>query len=364
MVLGEMTENGATSRPRIVVVETQRARPRHWSAAAEQTLAGFADWTEVVLDPAAPAAEREATVDRALRDADALLLCGWGGLGIGYLSAERLARAPRLRFIGSTCHYRQQEFVDVAAATARGISMCETAPIMSPWVAEYELALGLAALRNLPQEHALVGSGGWVDFPDLPDRFDRLHGRRVGLASFGEIHRHLARFLAPFETDWEAFDPYVPANVIAAAGGRKVDDLVAMAARSDVFFVAIPPTPQTIGIIGRAVIDALPRDAVFVLVSRMAVVDQTPLLARLAAGELRAAIDVYAPEPPPPDSPLRALPNVIHTPHRAGNTYGAHQGVFLAQCEEARRHFAGTPLTLPLRSELVALFTRPTGRPG
>jgi hypothetical protein len=84
-----------------------------------------------------------------------------------------------------------------------------------------------------------------------------------------------------------------------------------------------------------------------------------PLLERLRAGELRAAIDVYEPEPPPEDSPWRALPNVVHTPHRAGATPGAIRGVFLAQCEEARRHFAGEPLTLPLRPELVALFEAP-----
>ena len=160
--------------------------------------------------------------------------------------------APRLRYIGSTCHYRQAELCDVSAALARGIAFSETAPVMSPWVAEYELALGLAALRNLPQEHQIVGANGWVDwedFPERPETPDRLQGRRVGLAGFGEIHRHLARMLAPFDTDWEAFDPYVPAERMVArgaAGGRKATDLVAMAARSEVFFVAIPPTPETI----------------------------------------------------------------------------------------------------------------------
>jgi len=123
-----------------------------------------------------------------------------------------------------------------------------------------------------------------------------------------------------------------------------------------VFFVATPPTPETLGTINRDVIAALPHHAVFVLVSRMAVVEQEPLLHRLRAGELRAAIDVYDPEPPPAGSPWRTLPNVIHTPHRAGNTRGAHQGVFLAQCQEAQRHFAGELLRYPLRPELVALF--------
>jgi phosphoglycerate dehydrogenase-like enzyme len=342
----------------IVVVRAPQSATNHWSSAAEQSLASFGERRDIYLDPAMTQEEREALVDAGLSTADALVLCGWGSLGIGYLSAERLAAAPNLRFIGSTCHYRQAEFIDLAAALRRGIALSETAPIMSPWVAEYELLLGLAALRHLPREHALVGAGGWAGLLDMPDDVDRLHGRRVGLASFGEIHRHLARFLAPFETDWEAYDPYVPAEQIVAAGGRKADDLVAMAARSEVLFIATPPTPQTVGLINRAVIEALPDGAVVVLVSRMAVVEQAPLLERLQSGELRAAIDVYEPEPPAWDSPWRTLPNVIHTPHRAGNTRGAHQGIFLAQCEEARRCLAGAPLRHPLRPELTALFPR------
>jgi D-3-phosphoglycerate dehydrogenase len=348
------------SAPKIVVIRGPRSDEYHWSAAAEAALASFAERIDVRVDPAELAAEREARVDAALAEADGLVFCGWGGIGVGMLAAERLARAPRLRFIGSTTHYRQAEFVDVGAAVARGIAMCETAPIMSPWVAEYELGLALAALRRIPQEHALVGAGGWVStFLADPPWPDRLHGRRVGLASFGEIHRHLARMLAPFETDWEAYDPFVPAERMAAAGGRKAEDLVELARLSDVFFIATPPNPTTIKLIGRAVIEALPVGAVFVLVSRMAVVDQAPLLERLRAGELRAAIDVYEPEPPESVSPLRHLPNVIHTPHRAGNTRSAHNGVFLAQCEEARRFFGGEPLKYPLRPELVRLFEEP-----
>jgi D-3-phosphoglycerate dehydrogenase len=281
-------------------------------------------------------------------------------MGAGFLGADRLAHAPRLRFVGSTTHYRQAELLDVGFARERGIALCETAPIMSPWVAEYELGLALAALRRIPQEHGLVGAGGWVgDFQADPPWPDRLQGRRVGLASFGEIHRHLARMLAPFETEWQAYDPFVPAERVVAAGGARSDDLVALARRSEVFFIATPPNPTTIKLIGRAVIEALPVGAVFVLVSRMAVVDQEPLLERLRAGELRAAIDVYDPEPPEPSSPLRHLPNVIHTPHRAGNTRGAHNGIFLGQCEEARRFFAGEPLRYPLRPELVRLFEQP-----
>jgi phosphoglycerate dehydrogenase-like enzyme len=350
------------TRPTIVVWRSD-ADALHWSPEAEQVLASFAEWVDVRGAAAEPPDVRARRLDEALAGADGLVICGWNSQGLGYLSAERLARAPRLRYIGSTAHYRQAEFVDMPAALARGIAFSETAPIMSPWVAEYELALALAALRDIPREHAVVGAGGWVTHLPAGERGwpDRLQGRRVGLASFGEIHRHLARFLAPFETDWQAYDPYVSAETIAAAGGRKAEDLVALAARSEIFFVAVPPTPTNRGLIGPAVIGALPEGAVFVLVGRMAVVDQPPLLARLQAAELRAAIDVYEPEPPPADSPLRTLPNVVHTPHRAGNVLGAHRGVFLGQCEDARRHFCGEPLRYPLRPELVALFHAPTG---
>ena len=340
------------TRPRVVVVETPHSADRHWSRAARETLDAFADWTAV---------QGADALDAALPAAEAVLFCGWGNLGAGRIDADRLARAEKLRHVGSTCHYRQAEWIDVSAARGRGIAFSETAPVMSPWVAEYALGLALAALRRIPQEHEVVGRGGWVpgfehDPPEWPDR---LEGRRVGLASFGEIHRHLARYLSGFGCDWQAYDPFVPGERIAAAGGRKADDLVAMAARSEVLFVATPPNPRTIGLIDRAVIDALPVGAVFVLVSRMAVVEQPPLIERLTRGDLRAAIDVYEPEPPEPDSPLRALPNVVHTPHRAGNTRGAHNGVFLAQVEDARRLFAGEPLRYPLRDELVALFERP-----
>jgi phosphoglycerate dehydrogenase-like enzyme len=343
------------ARPKIVVVKDPLS-PYHWNAAAERTLSAIGEREDVFIDPAHSAAEREAALDDRLSDADALLFCGWESMGVGFLSAERLSRCAKLAFVASTAHYRQAEFIDVDAGLEHGIVFSETAPAMSPWVAEYELTLALSVLREVPQDHAVVSTGGWVEFAETKDQLDRLESCRAGLVSFGEIHRNLARYLGAFGVDWETFDPYVSPELAHAAGGRKADDLVAMAARSDVFFVAVPDTPETIGLIDRAVIEALPRDAVFVLVSRMQVVEQEPLLERLTAGDLRAGIDVFDPEPPPADSPFRMLPNVVHTPHRGGNTFSAQRAIFSAQCEDARRHFAGEPLRHPLRPEMVALF--------
>jgi phosphoglycerate dehydrogenase-like enzyme len=92
------------------------------------------------------------------------------------------------------------------------------------------------------------------------------------------------------------------------------------------------------------VIDAMPRGSLFVLVTRMAVVDQEPLWRRTSTGEIRAAIDVYDPEPPPPDSPIRTSPNVLPTPHIAGNTATAHRRCFVTACEDALSALTGKPL--------------------
>src|SRR4051794_5753282 len=101
------------TRPVVAAIWGPGSRERHWSAEAEATLASFADRVDVFLDPAEPAVDRARRADAALANADGLIFVGWGSMGIGMLSAERLARLPRLRFIASTTHYRQAEFLDV-----------------------------------------------------------------------------------------------------------------------------------------------------------------------------------------------------------------------------------------------------------
>jgi phosphoglycerate dehydrogenase-like enzyme len=268
-----------------------------------------------------------------------------------------------LRFIGSSASDRQAQFLDLDAVADAGIVVVDTSRVMSPWVAEYELALTLSALRRLPQEHELVGRGGWLNFRDAPDEIDRLAGRRVGLASFGAIHQHFARLLAPFGTSWQAYDPFVPRSLIEAAGGGRSESLVELATRSEIFCVATPPNDTTIGLIDRDVIEAIPMGGIFILVSRMIVVDEAALLERLERGELRAGIDVYRPEPPPLDHPLRRLPNVVHPPHRAGGTLPAHRAVFHETCRESARFFAGEPVRYPLRLEQARLVARESDLP-
>jgi D-3-phosphoglycerate dehydrogenase / 2-oxoglutarate reductase len=91
------------------------------------------------------------------------------------------------------------------------------------------------------------------------------------------------------------------------------------------------------------VIDALPRGSLTVLVTRMPIVDQAAMWARAEAGEIRVAVDVFDPEPPPPDASFRTSPHVLPTPHVASNTAYCHRRCFTTACTDALAVLAGEP---------------------
>jgi phosphoglycerate dehydrogenase-like enzyme len=206
-------------------------------------------------------------------------------------------------------------------------------------VAEFGVGITLALLRDIPRSIDVVRSGAWQDsgrtgssyvFRDLADC-------RVGLAGFGSINRHIRDFIRPYGCAVAVFDPLVDDATAAMAGVSSAASLVELAAGSDVLIVAIPPTPATLEVINASVIDALPAGSLFVLLSRMAVVEQEPLWRRVRAEELRVALDVFDPEPPPADAWFRGALNVLPTPHIAGNTPFAHERCLTEACADAVR---------------------------
>ena len=143
---------------------------------------------------------------------------------------------------------------------------------------------------------------------------------------------------------------------LANVGVRRVDSLTELAATVEIFVVGIPPTPATLKIISADVIDALAPGSLFVLPTRMAVVDQEALRRRCAAGELRAAVDVFEPEPPPADAAFRRDPAVVPTPHLAGNTYAYHRRCFAAACTDAIAVLRGLPPQYPMTAADADLY--------
>jgi len=198
-------------------------------------------------------------------------------------------------------------------------------------------------LRDIPGAIDAVRRGEWPDAGHTGSAyvFRDLAECRVGLAGYGSINRQYRRFVAPFGCEVRVFDPLLTDEAAAADEVVGTESLVDLARWSDILVVAIPPTPSTLGAIDAGVVDALAPGSLFVLLSRMAVVEQDALWRRVRARELRAAVDVYDPEPPPADAWFRTATNVLPTPHIAGNVPFAHERCLTEACADAVRIVRG-----------------------
>jgi phosphoglycerate dehydrogenase-like enzyme len=289
---------------------------------------------------------------------DALITCH----GAPFVDASILdAAAPRLRLVGELEGDRFANRIDTDAAVEREVRLVDTTHGSSLPVAEWALALMMIGLRNAGEHFRnLVAGEEFHRSTDDPGyRLGELTGRSVGLIGLGHIGRRLIELLAPFRCPVVVYDPYV-AREVALALHVELAPLDRVIAESDVVVCTAPLTPRTQGMIGQAELNLLKTDAVFVNVSRGAIVDSQALIARARRGDVRVSIDVFDPEPIPVGSPIRDLPNVFMSPHIAGVTAACRPRFFSFMVDELERFFGGhdtlfniTPSTLANRRGLV-----------
>jgi phosphoglycerate dehydrogenase-like enzyme len=313
-------------------------RYRGW---ADEALRPLGEVRHVDWEPGSPTEVLAEAVDPHLPDADALVFAPWL-IEPPRFDEDRLGRAANLKVIAGTFDYRLG-WIDLDEAERRGVMVVDTSRTMTPTVAEYGVGITFALLRDIPAAIDVVRSGGWFEGPQGEDGFvfRDLADCRIGLAGYGTINRHYRRFIRPYGCEVAIYDPFVGEDAAAEDGVILADSLVELARRSDILVVAIPPTPSTLGVIDANVINALAPGSLFVLLSRMAVVDQEALWRRVRAGELRAATDVFQPEPPPANAWFRTDANVLPTPHIAGNVLFAHERCFREACADAARILGG-----------------------
>jgi lactate dehydrogenase-like 2-hydroxyacid dehydrogenase len=227
-----------------------------------------------------------------------------GHLGV---PADIFERLPNAEIISS--NGVGYDGVDTAAATARGVPVCHTPNVLNQEVATTALMLYIAAMRNFEAEMANARSGRWATAGNLL-LARSADNRTIGIVGLGRIGKAIAAKLAPFD----------PTIVYYGRSKQDVtfpfyDDLVAMAQECDALISVVPGGAATHHLIHRAVMDALGPEGVLVNVGRGSVVDEGALISALQDGRLGgAALDVFAAEPEIPDA-LRAIPNVVLTPH-------------------------------------------------
>lgn len=254
-------------------------------------------------------------------------------------TAAMIAAAPRLRLIQKIGV--GVNTIDLEAAKARGIAVCNLPGTNAQAVAELALLLMLACLRKLIRYHERTRSGlGWSPDLSMQDGLGELHGRTVGLVGYGAIPRILAPVLAALgcRIIYTTRSP----RPDAMGGYRSLDALLAEA---DIVSLHIPETPETRNLIDATALARMKRGAILINTARGGLVDQAALVEALRAGQLSSAgLDVFAMEPTDPDEPLYALSNVVLTPHIGWLTSGTFARSFSIAAENCRRLGAGEPL--------------------
>lgn len=201
----------------------------------------------------------------------------------------------------------------------RGVAVFSAAGRIAWSVGEYCLSAMLTMARRLPQLDDAVRAGGWKQ-PHL--RGNELAGRSVGILGASSTARALITLLRPFGCDIAVYDPYLDADSAAALGVRGVT--LDEALGCPVVSIHVPDVPETRGLVGRKLIELLPDGAIVVNSSRGAAVDQEALLEHVLAGRVSAALDVFDAEPPHLAPDVLAAPNLLLTPHIAGDTVEGH----------------------------------------
>jgi D-3-phosphoglycerate dehydrogenase / 2-oxoglutarate reductase len=270
---------------------------------AERRLCG-----EAGVELAIAQCRTEDEVVAAARDADGVIA------QYAPLTRRSIAGLPRCRIISR--YGIGVDNVDVAAATELGVWVANVPGFCAPEVSDHALALVLAFGRRLFSLDRSVRDGRW-DVIGVAGQTQRLAESTLGVVGFGQIGRLLAEKAGRLGLRVLATSPR-SAAAHAATHGAEAVDLERLLRESDYVVLLCPLTPQTRHLINRESLALMRPGAHLINVSRGALVDEAALIEALADGRLGGAgLDVFEREPPPDDSPLRRLPNVVMTPHAA-----------------------------------------------
>jgi len=255
------------------------------------------------------------------------------------LSAPDIARAPKLKLIQKIGV--GVNTIDLAAATARKVAVCNMPGSNSQAVAELALMLMLGALRRISYFDPLTRRAqGWKPDPAALDNVGEIAGRTVGLVGFGAI----PKLLAPALRALGAHVLYSARHNHNTQLGEFVS-LKDLLARADVVSLHCPAAPETIGMISRDAIAQMKPGAILVNTARGELVDEAALCEALQSGRLRAAgLDVFEREPALADNPLFALFNVVLAPHVGWLTPETLSRSMTIAFENCRRVRAGETL--------------------
>lgn len=244
------------------------------------------------------------------------------------VTADVLAAGVQLKVVGRAGV--GVDNIDVAAALARGITVVNSPQAATTAVAELTFALMLDLARATPQADASMKQGRWEKSAFMGSE---LAGKTLGVMGLGRIGTDIVRRGRAFDMRVLGYDPHKTADRIRERGAEpaSLDEILA---QSDYLSVNLPLVSETANLLDAARLARLKPGARLLCLARGGMVDEAALRAALDSGRLAgAALDVFAAEPPPPDS-IATHPKVIATPHIGAQTQEAQARAGLAIAAE------------------------------
>ncbi len=253
----------------------------------------------------------------------------------GLAGLEPSRRMPNLQYLqmpnagyDETHPFRRENLL---ICNARGVHDVSTS--------ELALALTLASLRGLDDYVLAQKSGEW-----LSGTRPSLAYKRVALVGYGSIGKRIALMLSPFDVDLVAF------TRTGSEGTTKMREFDSLLPTFDVVILIIPANADSVGLMNEVRLAKMKDGALLVNVARGVIVDTDALVAELASGRIRAALDVTDPEPLEPNHPLWQQPGLIISPHVGGNSSAFPRGMRnLLQTQFERLSLGEEPINVVLR---------------
>jgi D-3-phosphoglycerate dehydrogenase len=285
-----------------------------------------AGWSVEISDPI----KDPVALSNALRGVDALLV-----RSATAVAAAAIEQADTLRVIGRAG--AGVDTIDVDAATSRGIAVMNAPDGNTLAAAEHALSLLFALARHVPRADAGMKAGEW---PKAGLTGFELEGKKLGVIGLGRIGGTVARKANALGMEVAAYDPFLPPSA-AGNGSMPLKPLDELLAWADVVTLHIPRTKDTTHLLNADTLARMKPGAYLINAARGGLIDETALLDALDHGHVAgAALDTFATEPLPVDSPLRSHPKLVLTPHLGASTGEAQQAVSTILARQVLDYFA------------------------
>jgi len=247
-----------------------------------------------------------------------------------------LERLPKLRLLVTTG--MRNAAIDVAAATALGITVCGSGGVLYP-TAELTWGLILALLRHIPREDKAVRDGQWQVSMGLG-----VNGKTLGVIGLGNLGSQVATIGKAFQMKVLAWSQNLTAERAAQVGVELVtkDELLS---RSDIVTIHLVLSDRTRNLLGARELGLMRTSAYLINTSRGPIVEETALIEALQKKTIAGAgLDVFDLEPLSLDHPLRRLENTVITPHIGYVTKETYEIFFRHIVENIRAFLDGKPI--------------------